>query len=287
MEPNGEGVAGDDKYCISPSSSALRSNKEDSERLISLEAITRSAAEPTEHANSITPALSTAFLPSFNAPESTDSCLYPKVQDLGRRRSQSSLDALDNNPPTTNRRLQPGELDRAASTALPESVSSTSSSRNCTDGDDYIFTLTNSIPDDQALKSQSMDHQGRLKQYMPHLKNVWESPRSHDRAEMECFDYTNSGFFSMQRYTFNGDLDSCQDAFAGKIVDDIPSDLKFRLLVVEDLSGRMIHILGKCLNISPEFFKEHLINSGWRDEESKMLIQIHGAHEILSKTISP
>ena len=104
---------------------------------------------------------------------------------------------------------------------------------------------------------------------MPHLKNILKPPRSHDRADLDCFDYTSSGFFSMQRYAFDGNLGSCQDAFAKGILDDIPSDLKFRLLVVEDLSGKMIHILLKCLGISPEFFEEHLVNSGWRDEEYK------------------
>ena len=269
METDSDGVAGDDSQRISPSSGALVSKRADSESLEALvrsRAISPDVAESAEHANFLASALSTALPPSSNTPESTDINPYPKVQDPGRSRRQSSLDALDYNAPTTKRRLQPRELDRAASTALPASITSTSSSRSCADGDDRIFTLRDSVPHDQTLQSQSMDH---LDQYMPHLKNVWEYPLNHDRADLDCFDYYGNGFVSMHRHAFNGDLSSCQDAFAKEIIDDIPSDLKSRLLVVEDLSWTMIRILGECLSISPELFEEHLINSGWRDEVYK------------------
>ena len=38
-----------------------------------------------------------------------------------------------------------------------------------------------------------------------------------------------------------------------------------RLIVAEDLSSDLIEQLGSLLNISPETFEEHLLNSGWRN----------------------
>lgn len=47
----------------------------------------------------------------------------------------------------------------------------------------------------------------------------------------------------------------------------IPTDITHRLFIVEDLSSRAIAHLGSCLNITPEFFEEHLVNSGYTGAE--------------------
>jgi hypothetical protein len=43
----------------------------------------------------------------------------------------------------------------------------------------------------------------------------------------------------------------------------IPDHVKQRLVVVEDLCPRTINLLGRLFGVSPEFFEEHLINSGY------------------------
>jgi hypothetical protein len=43
-----------------------------------------------------------------------------------------------------------------------------------------------------------------------------------------------------------------------------PKDLKQRLIVIEDLSTGTIHRLGELFGLTPEFFEEHLINSGYQ-----------------------
>lgn len=40
---------------------------------------------------------------------------------------------------------------------------------------------------------------------------------------------------------------------------------RLRVLTVEDLNQPVIETLGSMLQLSPEFFEEHLLNSGWHD----------------------
>ncbi|PLN81104.1 hypothetical protein BDW42DRAFT_185628 [Aspergillus taichungensis] len=44
----------------------------------------------------------------------------------------------------------------------------------------------------------------------------------------------------------------------------VSDGLKRRIFLVEDLSVRAIHCFGETFGITPEFFEEHLLNSGWR-----------------------
>ncbi|KAL8859001.1 MAG: hypothetical protein Q9178_004482 [Gyalolechia marmorata] len=46
---------------------------------------------------------------------------------------------------------------------------------------------------------------------------------------------------------------------------DIPSEIDCRVLLVDELSDTLMYILGSCLHITPEFFEEHLLNSGWHE----------------------
>ncbi|KAE8330259.1 hypothetical protein BDV39DRAFT_213042 [Aspergillus sergii] len=44
---------------------------------------------------------------------------------------------------------------------------------------------------------------------------------------------------------------------------DAPEGLSGRVFIVEDLSERTIHALGEAFGVTPEFFEEHLLNSGY------------------------
>ncbi|KAF7593471.1 hypothetical protein BBP40_011477 [Aspergillus hancockii] len=43
----------------------------------------------------------------------------------------------------------------------------------------------------------------------------------------------------------------------------VPEGVQERVFLVEDLSQRAIHVLGEAFNVTPEFFEEHLLNSGY------------------------
>lgn len=45
---------------------------------------------------------------------------------------------------------------------------------------------------------------------------------------------------------------------------DVTDGLRRRVFLIEDLSMRAIHCFGEAFGITPEFFEEHLLNSGWR-----------------------
>lgn len=47
----------------------------------------------------------------------------------------------------------------------------------------------------------------------------------------------------------------------------IPIGVKQRVIMVEDLSSRTIDTLGRYFGMTPEFFEEHLINSGYKNGE--------------------
>ena len=108
----------------------------------------------------------------------------------------------------------------------------------------------------------------RLQHYMPHLRNVGSTPRVYgsDIVDLECWDYRHTGsLISRSSYSFKSDMDSSKADFIRQVVDGIPSNVTLRLLLAEDLSWNSIRILGGCLGINPEFFEEHLLNSGWRN----------------------
>ncbi len=64
-----------------------------------------------------------------------------------------------------------------------------------------------------------------------------------------------------EHHTFDGLEDG--PAFQHKVLGNIPADVRLRMVLVEDLSEKTLSLLGGALHMSPEFFEEHLINSGW------------------------
>ncbi|KAJ5152925.1 Mg2+ transporter protein CorA-like/Zinc transport protein ZntB [Penicillium canariense] len=82
--------------------------------------------------------------------------------------------------------------------------------------------------------------------------NLQARPR-HDKASIRYYDYLRDGSVHPG---------SAED------VRELPSlgnktDVRQRLIVVEDLSQRTINTLGIRFRINPEFFEEHLLNSGY------------------------
>ena len=105
---------------------------------------------------------------------------------------------------------------------------------------------------------------GALSSVMPHLRKVRMPARVHNRAEFSIFDYTSETLVAKESYAFDA-LAALQaeKKFRGLVVEDIPVHVRLRLVLVEDLSNIMISLLGNVLNINPEVFEAHLMNSGW------------------------
>ena len=107
-----------------------------------------------------------------------------------------------------------------------------------------------------------------LSRHLPHLRHTLEKTRHHG-INIKCYDYIDgllvSGSFDTQITDFRGASKHTKNKLCQSLKDDIPEDVNLRFIVVEDLSVELIEILGSTFGISPEFFEEHLINSGWQD----------------------
>ncbi|KAL8771555.1 MAG: hypothetical protein Q9209_002997 [Squamulea sp. 1 TL-2023] len=145
-----------------------------------------------------------------------------------------------------------------ADVPLPESATASSSSAVHLDSRETFKT---------NWKANYMKKIRRLKDYMPHLRKVLQPGRAHDHAEVHCFDYSGGSLVSEKTLTFESDVPASKQEFVSEIITNIQPETHCRVLVVEDLSHKMIRILGSCLSINPEFFEEHLLNCGWQDNE--------------------
>lgn len=96
---------------------------------------------------------------------------------------------------------------------------------------------------------------------LPHLSDGRiHSPSRHEILDITCVDYGQS--FRVPPVYYGGDA---RDESVVRALGNIPADVKQRVVVVEDLSPRTINCLGTRFGISPEFFEEHLINSGYEN----------------------
>ncbi|KAL8972091.1 MAG: hypothetical protein Q9197_002951 [Variospora fuerteventurae] len=150
----------------------------------------------------------------------------------------------------------------AANFALPESIASASS----------VHEPSNILGELPSVRRQVYSEEiQRLRRCMPHLENVSNVSRSHRRAELSCLDFSGGQLVSnelhrLRSYTHEWEEDcEGEEDFVKSLVGNIPSEVSDRFLIVDDLSDKLIYLLGTCLHITPELFEEHLLNSGWHD----------------------
>ena len=179
-------------------------------------------------------------------------------RDFDNNASRDSLNVLKENHRATSDPFGITAHDMATFTALPESTASLAPS---VPPQHYV----SEIPEPRLpLLSNYSEDIRRLRNYMPHLKSVGTRGKAHDLAELECWDYGGTGSMrSMKLYSFQSNLRNSKQKFMKEVINEIPPDLALRLIAVNSLSLKLIHILGSCLRINPEFFEEHLLNSGW------------------------
>jgi hypothetical protein len=97
-----------------------------------------------------------------------------------------------------------------------------------------------------------------------HIKhgNICKKPR-HDHTSLVCYDYYNSSTPRLWQ--------EINDAREIQFLGNPPTGAYQRVLLVEDLSESTINALGKTFCINPEFFEEHLLNSGYASAEYDMM----------------
>ncbi|KAL8845893.1 MAG: hypothetical protein Q9221_008977 [Calogaya cf. arnoldii] len=176
--------------------------------------------------------------------------------------SRYSLDVL-----VENHRDSPATAssNSAAHVALPGSDASTSPVQ------EQVQEQPNTIDNSRSVRRRGYFAQiRRLYTYLPHLNNVRKRSRAHHRAELRCLDF--DGDYLVWNRLCTLDKDTTQlpysavefdEDFIQSFMGDIPSEVDCRVLLVDELSDTLMDILGSCLHITPEFFEEHLLNSGW------------------------
>ena len=105
---------------------------------------------------------------------------------------------------------------------------------------------------------------------LPHLQNILsQTPRQ--GAVVDCYDFHQGELQSTR--TFSGDrrafefLTAEEESLDDMLKAQDDNDLDLRVLVATDLTTGLIECLGSNLAMNPEFFEEHLLNSGWRGNE--------------------
>ena len=102
----------------------------------------------------------------------------------------------------------------------------------------------------------------------PHLQKCLVSSRfSHQKYSV--FDYYHHTLLSTRSQVTDRSrpcsTPESRTTFQHLAKDEVPSNLTHRVILVESLSTDLIELLGSELGVVPEFFEQHLINSGWQN----------------------
>lgn len=121
--------------------------------------------------------------------------------------------------------------------------------------------VTYALPPKPPLPLYEYEHMvTRASSFLKHLEDGHINAISrHDTLKISYLDYwrTPGSPVIINR------PDTQDDNHVLRILGNIPDNVRQRLIVVEDLSPRAISCLGRRFGVSPEFFEEHLINSGY------------------------
>jgi len=88
-----------------------------------------------------------------------------------------------------------------------------------------------------------------------------------------------------EHHTFDGIEDG--PAFQHKVLGNIPADVRLRMVLVEDLSEKIISLLGGALHMSPEFLKSTSSTLGGQRQSTVTSKLTLGTLEALSRIIPP
>lgn len=168
--------------------------------------------------------------------------------------TRDSLDVLEKNHQTNG--IGEDAL-TAANVMLPESIKA-SSRQSLANASENI---------DHRAETKYWEDIHKLQEHMPHLKNVGKQSRAHDQARFELFDYSKGNLVATETHILGSTASRAAKDFAAAILDVVPANTDTRLVIVDDLSSKLIDVLRTCLGISLEFFEEHLLNAGWHSDQ--------------------
>jgi len=110
---------------------------------------------------------------------------------------------------------------------------------------------------------------GRLVKHMPHLVNVRESDCRQSRCgEVFCYDALVTGGLPvlLDHIELSGVDRADVTRRIQKMRTHRMSNVRFRYILIEDLSPQIIEMVGSVFWLNPEFFEEHLNRSGYRGD---------------------
>ena len=184
--------------------------------------------------------------------------------DDARYTRHSSLDALERVPLVLNNTISiaPAPLTSVLAPTLHDSPP----------GDTAGYEQSSNIEPnvsndlDEVVLPSFSEKVRTLQSCLPHLQNIRYPSRRRD-AKIDCYDFSNGLAISTWHAGFRLLLDGFfvdDGTPLSKLLEEQPqSGVDLRLIVAEDLSSDLIEQLGSLLDISPEPFEEHLLDSGW------------------------
>lgn len=163
----------------------------------------------------------------------SQSSQQPRLEKSPRESSRTwTRDSLDELEKNHQRHVLRESSITAANVMLPESIEA-SSQQNLSETSETF---------DDHLQTMYWDDIGELQEHMPHLQNVGRKSRAHDNAHFECFDYSKGSLVTMETHRLDSATSILAKDFAEAVLDNIPPNIDTRLLVVDDLSSKLIHI---------------------------------------------
>lgn len=110
----------------------------------------------------------------------------------------------------------------------------------------------------------------QLASSLPHLVNVQQDDCRHPQSgEISCYDISiSTNKVGLVKSIGCAD---CKDEELTQVIQSFatindPTDIKARIIMIEDLSVDLISALGSIFRISPEFFETHLHRSGYGEK---------------------
>lgn len=91
---------------------------------------------------------------------------------------------------------------------------------------------------------------------------IFEHLKTGNVVKLSRIEKTNIDYFDYYDDRISGP-EEINDNRSIRLLCQIPPDVRQRLLIVEDLSENTICALGSFFGVSPEFFEEYLLNSGY------------------------
>lgn len=118
-----------------------------------------------------------------------------------------------------------------------------------------------------TASNTALDGKRKLSYYFPHLSSIWSQTRHDDAGNITVLDYSGHVFCGSEEISIAPAVG--EEVIAQRLRgQSLRPNINTRLIIVEDISHRLISLLCMSFPLSPEFFEEHLHGSGFRRDMS-------------------